>query len=279
MMGKLFKATLSRATLRMVDASRKRRLMFFLLLTVWGAALAGVGAEAPHSGDAEIFLAGVRAYESGDYQQAVDVFSDLVARGYASGSLLFNLGNSYFKAGDLGRAILWYQRALKLTPGNPDLLYNLDFAKALTRDAGEGADVSLSNILFFWKNRMSPQALRILALIVSLLFWVLLTLRKFLRGSLIRTGILLTGFAAVLFAGTAVYTYYEDAYSEDAIVLAHEVTVRSGTDQGATELFRVHAGTRVQVERQEGEHALISLGKDRVGWVSEDSVALVRWRG
>ncbi len=245
------------------------------LFLLWGADHVQA-AETIQREDTDTFLAGVRAYESGDYAAAVEAFSNLVSRGYESGLLYFNLGNGYLKSGDLGRAILWYERALKRIPGNADLLYNLDYARALTRDEVENPEVPLGRILFFWKYRMSDRSVRWTALFFWCAFWTFLGLKRFSRGNPVRVAIVLTGFVAVLLVATAFYNYYEEAYAADAIILADEVAVRSGTDAASTELFRLHAGTRVEARRLEGSYALVFFTKDRVGWVPAQDIALVR---
>lgn len=86
----------------------------------------------------------------------------------------------------------------------------------------------------------------------------------------------LTGFLGILFVATAFYDYYDVVYAKDAVILSDEVAVRSGPDATATELFRLHAGTRVEARRVEGGYALVFFTKDRVGWVPAQGIALVR---
>jgi len=245
------------------------------LLFAWGPGHAS-GSDTIKRPDTDTFLAGVRAYEAGDYAGAVEAFSDLVARGYGSGPLYFNLGNSHLKEGHLGHAILWYERSLKLMPGNADLLYNLDYARALTRDEVDEPEVPLGRIIFFWKYRMSRPSVQVVSLLFWLAFWALLGVKRIHRGSLLRAGAVLTGFLGVLFVSTAFYNYYEERYSRDAVIVGEEVGVRAGTDEGATELFRLHAGTFVEARRSEAGHTLVSFTKDRVGWVPEHDVELIR---
>ena len=73
------------------------------------------------------------AYINKDYAQAIEIYESLLQDG-ESGEIYYNLGNAYFKQDELGRAILNYERALLLQPGNADVSANLDIARAKTID-------------------------------------------------------------------------------------------------------------------------------------------------
>ena len=74
-----------------------------------------------------------QAYSRGDYQQAINLYLEVAAEEGVSGSLLYNLANSYAAAGQVGRAVLNYERALRLAPGNSDIQANLEQVR---KDAG-----------------------------------------------------------------------------------------------------------------------------------------------
>mgnify|MGYP003290711600 CR=1 FL=1 len=92
--------------------------------------------------------AGIEAYNAKEYAEAVEAFETVVASDYASAEVYYNLANAYFKlgqqsassrpfaGGELGRAVLNYERALKLDPTLDDARYNLDIAKDYTNDTG-----------------------------------------------------------------------------------------------------------------------------------------------
>ena len=73
------------------------------------------------------------AYINEEYDKAIVIYESLLQEG-ESGEIYYNLGNAYFKQDELGRAILNYERALLLQPGNADVNANLDIARAKTVD-------------------------------------------------------------------------------------------------------------------------------------------------
>ena len=104
--------------------------------TIWGmivcvCAAAGAAAAPPASPQTTFFHANA-LYKDGQYAAAAREYEELLQGGLESGNLYFNLGNAYFKAGEQGRAILNYERARRLIPGDPDLEANLAYAQSAT---------------------------------------------------------------------------------------------------------------------------------------------------
>lgn len=229
---------------------------------------------------ASLLLEGVKAYEEGDYKRAINEFSALVSTGLRNGKLFYNLGNSYLKAGDIGRAILWYERAALLIPGDADLKFNLDYARGLTKDQQEGGELNVKRILFFWKYLLTDKTVQICAVSLNAILWGLLLLQMFIittgRRSGVRRVSVVVGGLALIFVLTAFYNYYESSVGNEAIILPDEVIVRSGLAEGSTELFRLHAGSLVLLDRRQGEYARITFSKDMIGWIPIESVGVIR---
>ncbi len=87
------------------------------------------------SGEARSLMEqGNKFYEDKQYEQAVDEYQKVIGLGYEGTSLFYNLGNSYYREGKIGFAILYYEKALKLSPGDDDVIHNLAIANAKTVD-------------------------------------------------------------------------------------------------------------------------------------------------
>jgi tetratricopeptide (TPR) repeat protein len=223
------------------------------------------------------FLDGIAAYKSGRYQEAVTAFKALADQGLTNPKLFYNLGNAYLKNKDLGRAILWYQRAARLKGNDPDLKFNLAYAESLTKDADNARGPSLKKILFFWKYRLSNQTVLTLALILNGLWWCLLLIRMLIKTQRRPLGIavLVAALPAVIFVFTAIYNYYEISHSSKAVILPKKVSVRSGFSDHATELFVLHAGTTVNIQKKQGDFLRISYSKDKIGWIKRSVAGVI----
>ena len=115
-----------------MSAKRRRWAFLTLLATVWLTLPAP-----PLAAQDEILAAANQAYQEGAYQDAIEAYSAVQSGGYNSPGLEYNLGNAWFKSGNLARAILHWERALALAPGDDDTIANLELARSITVDAVE----------------------------------------------------------------------------------------------------------------------------------------------
>jgi tetratricopeptide (TPR) repeat protein len=234
-----------------------------------------IAAGAMASEDARIFMDGTAAYGKGDWQGAIKAFEQLADKGIQNGRLFYNLGNAYLKNDDLGRALLWYERALKFIPDDPDLKFNYDYALTLTKDERGEQTSPLLRILFFWKYQLSADTIRWVALVLNAVLWVSLSVLAIRKKHLLRPSIILAAAATLIFSATAIFNYIESAHIHHAIILPAEVPVRSGFTDSATQLFVLHAGTKVRVERESGDYLLIRYTEDKIGWVRKADAGVI----
>jgi len=227
------------------------------------------------SENARIFMDGTAAYAKGDFPAAVEAFASLADKGVENGRLFYNLGNAYLKNDDLGHALLWYERALKIIPDDPDLRFNYDYALTLTKDEQREPASPLLRILFFWKYRLSPDTIRWTALGLNAVLWLSLVVRVICKKHLLRPSILLIAAATLIFSATAVFNFFEAGRIRHAVILPAQVSVRSGFTDSATQLFVLHAGTRVRVERQSDDYLLIQYTEDKIGWVKRSDAGII----
>lgn len=237
--------------------------------------LLSLAAGAPASEKARTFMAGIDAYRQGDWPAAIEDFERLAEGGIDSGPLFYNLGNAYLKNGGLGHALLWYERALKRIPDDPDLRFNYDYALTLTKDEQGQQTSPLLRILFFWKYKLSPETIRWIALALNAVLWISLAVLGIRKKYLLRPGIVLIAAAALLFSATAVFNYFEATRIRHAIILPAQASVRSGFTDSATQLFVLHAGTKVRVERQSDDYLLIRYTADKIGWVKRSEAGMI----
>jgi tetratricopeptide (TPR) repeat protein len=122
-------------------------LMAILVLGVEMVFPAGVSQShqvlaAPQQNGIDTMAMAHQLYESGQYAKAAEAYQQLVDQGYSDAALFYNLGNAYFKQGDIGRAILNYRRAERLHPRDPDTRANLELARSLAVDQIEDGNQS-----------------------------------------------------------------------------------------------------------------------------------------
>ncbi len=245
----------------------------FRRLPVWGFILLLFILPAHAEEPVQAFQEGVRHYRAGEYDAAAAAFKSVVEAGIRNGNLFYNLGNAYFKSGDLGHAILWYERALKLMPDNPDLRFNYTYALSATRDERTLPRYApLTRILFFWNYLLSDRVIQWLAVGCNLIFWGLLLYRILRRKRLFIPLTCVVLALTVLFTLTAFYNYYRDTFLREGIILPEQVSVRSGLSDETTELFVLHAGSKVRIEREREGHYRIFFSEGKIGWIGKEVV-------
>jgi tetratricopeptide (TPR) repeat protein len=245
-------------------------LVFVLFLSIAaavGSAMAG--------DNARDFVAAMAAYKAENYPAAIEKMETIARNGIENGRLYYNLGNAHLKNNDLGRAILWYERAAKWIPNDPNLRFNYDYARSLTLDASEDEETPLVRIFFFWKYRISQNSIIILSLIFNTLFWCLATAGRLTRRRGFRIASRIVLVPSVVFILTAASNYYGAAHRSCGIVLPEKVSVRSGLEKTSTELFVLHAGAKVNIVREMNGHHQIRYTKEKIGWLPARAIGRI----
>ncbi|MFZ5569889.1 MAG: tetratricopeptide repeat protein [Thermodesulfobacteriota bacterium] len=236
--------------------------MFFL----WGISVARA------SENAALFLEGIKQYQQKEYHEAANRFQQIAASGIVNGALYYNLGNAYLKSGDIGRAVLWYERARKILPRDPDLKFNLNYARSLVKDEAGFSGSPLYRVLFFWNHLLGQTEILWSAVICNLILWVILVLRKITAHRVWTYVSLPLSLITFIFVSTALYNYYETVFEKQAVVLPAEVAVRSGLSEEDTQLFQLHAGSRVKIDTAKGDCYRIYFSEGKIGWIRKKEV-------
>jgi hypothetical protein len=224
---------------------------------------------------------GNRRYEAGYYLEAIDIYEAILAAGIKDSSLFFNLGNAYFKSGDLGRAILNYRRAFYMAPRDREITTNLTIARVQTLDRLDGGDTSgLENMVQFVEEWLTIREAAVLALLLWLMVSSLLTVailtRRLRKYAL--WGAAVIGFFLIVGLFSMAGRVYTRSTSPPAVILAQSVDVTSGpgnAEQYVVE-FTLHAGAEVSVvDTRPGWRRIALAGNNFQGWVPVDTVETV----
>lgn len=224
-----------------------------------------------------VFNEGVEQYGSGNYKGAIKSWEKLVSSGFVSPDLYYNLGNAFFKEGEIPGAILYYEKALLIKPFNEDIRYNLEIARSYTVDSFE----IITEIFFIRWYKM-------ISLLITSNFWALISLILFVCTLGLLLIYLFSGklntkkfsFIVALFllisSLIAISFSYQNRVitieKRDAIIFTPVVTGKSSPDESGNDLFVIHEGTRVKIEDELGEWYEIRLSDGNVGWIrSEDA--------
>jgi len=234
-----------------------------------------VGAMAQTS--AEHWEAGNRAYIEGNYDKAIEEYTAILNGGEYSMKLYYNLANAYFKAGAMGKAILYYNKALRIAPSQEDIRHNLALAEAQTKDRiAVIPEFFLNRWLRTMRNSMSCTAWSVLSLLmlgVMLAFGLLFLLASRIRWR--KMGFYGALSAFMLFVATTSFAISSrnDMLSHDeAIVMGTAISVKSSPDRSATDLFVLHEGTKVKVLTEVDEWVEVVIADGKKGWTERKNI-------
>ena len=243
--------------------SRFKRFVMILLLVIY-CMHCGVKARNNQSAQEDFFEAN-RAYKNDQFQEAIDGYLKLIENGFKNGHIYYNLGNAYFRIGDLGRAILFLERAHLLIPRDDDLLFNLAHARnQAVDDIGDVRTFLLND--FLGLDSLNLYEAFFAFTILNVLFFFVLGTRLYKKTEWsYYLSIFLVIFIGIGVCALALKWY---GYTTDnrAVVLADEVEVRAGPDPNDTVLFKIHEGAVVRHERSEAGWVLLHLSKNKRGW-------------
>lgn len=219
-----------------------------------------------------------KAYQEADYKRAETLYRAILEQGLHSAKLYYNLANTLFKQEKLGEAILYYNKALRLSPADEDVRHNLEYAENSTKDSIEHIP---EFFLFAWiravRNLMSCDGWTIFSLVIlviglaAALFYLLAH-----RISTRKAGFYVMILAALLFLVATLFANYERkaiVNHNEAIVMSSAVSVKSSPDRAATELFVLHEGTKLSIgERMDG-WVEVRIADGRKGWIESSRIA------
>ncbi len=242
--------------------------LFFLLL------------HAPIGLSAQNKVAADEAYAIEQYDSAIVIYQHLLEQG-ESASIYYNLGNCYYKKGEIARAVLNYERAARLAPRDADVRFNLELARSKTVDK----IIPESEMFFVTWYRALVSSMRadewghiavgaFCLMLISVgiyLFSTRLQLKKI--GFFVAILMLLTTVVTNIFA----YQQRQLAlHRTHAVVMQSPVVVRSTPNDSGTELFVLHEGTHVTiVDDSMKEWCEIRLADGKQGWMPRDRMETI----
>jgi len=212
-------------------------------------------------------------YIDGDYDKAAAEYEKILRAGYHSAELYYNLGNTYFREGQLGRAIANYLRARRLAPRDDDIRANLQFARQYTIDKIE---ITGETILLEYVNRFfdsfSLNEIAATAGFLYLLTAALILVRFIYRWYRVPTPIFITVLVLFIIAGIfAAAKVDRDVLTRKGVVLANQAEVKSGPGENFKSKFTAHAGLTFDIEREEAGYYWVNFENRLKGWLRKQA--------
>lgn len=235
------------------------------------------------NGREQRFKDGISAYANDNYSRAAGIFHELEAEGSVSWELYYNLGNSYYRQGELGEAILYWEKAKRLSPGQEDIEYNLSIARQQLIDK-----IVLPEMTPFFRryeNLQEQLSLSHVLRTIGALFLILVLISGSCRIHALLSGrshktlwVTSAGIIVVLILLLSYITVdtVRERKEKHAIIINKKANVLSAPDDNDALLFILHEGSKVRINKKiEDEWANISYFDDKSGWIKMKHLGMI----
>lgn len=252
--------------------ARKIILLIGLLICTTGAW--AVDAE-------ETFRQANTAYEQKDFNKAISLYEQLLGEGYRSSALLYNLGMACLEQQQLGKAVLYLERALLIKPGDKDIKHNLRIIR--TQYLKDQLDIIPESFLLrWWKNAFQAASSQVWTILSLLFIWLAmagLSIWRIGKSRKIRKWGFFVGISLFLISvlfGNLAYSRYSFEYNNGrGVVMVLETPFHVAPDPESEEIMNLHAGTICKVVDELNSWYKIRLTDGQQGWMPKQSIRLL----
>jgi tetratricopeptide (TPR) repeat protein len=227
-----------------------------------------------------LFQEGNRLYQQGEYEKALEKYNEIIKMNYESAELFYNIGNCYYKIGKNAKAILYYEKALKLKPNDEDANFNLQIANMRIIDKVQSIP-ELFYIAYFKKlcSYFTVWQLGIIELVLYLILVLAAIIFLLSKSGRVKRIVkiigVVGGFLVIIFSSIFIYKIYLLEHDIKGVVMEVEVMVRSAPDESAIELFTVHEGLKVEVVNKSEGWYEVKLPDGKEGWLKASSIEII----
>jgi len=219
-------------------------------------------------------------YQKNQFEDAIVFYNKVIDLQFESANLYYNLGNAYFKNGENARALLWFERALRLEPNNEDITHNIAFVQQKLIDKIE---VLPELFIVKWWNACSKlftgNQWATLSIIACALFAFCFLLILLIRISWIRSLSIFIAIIALFFTIFSVIFAKKETsryiQSPEGIIMQHVINVKSTPNEKGSDLFVIHSGLKVEITDQLNEWVEIRLPNGEKGWILMEQIEVI----
>lgn len=213
------------------------------------------------------------------YRKAALRFERIAQEGsIRNGKLCYNTGNAYFRMGDIGRAILHYRRAQRLTPNDLNLQQNLRYARSKRMDQiEEPQQTKVWKTLLFWHYDFSTKTRLIVFTFCFTVFCFVASLRLFIKKFGISVLMAISICISVIFLCSLTVEALSESRNISGVVLADQVIARKGDSETYQPSFEtpLHAGTEFEFIEKRENWFHIQLQDGQACWVPNHAVDII----
>lgn len=221
-----------------------------------------------------------RAYMNETYHEAIELYESILKMEMESSVLYYNLGNAYYQTGQIGRAILNYERARRLSPNDEAIIHNLRIARSMLTEHFE----PMPQLFFLdWRDKfvqllsVDGWAFTMIFLAFSLLLCAILFL--VLKNRLYKKVFFFAGILSIILLMMSYYAVNRQHnihyVKQEAIIMNPRVTAKSAPGDRGLDLFVTFEGTKVEITADVMDWYEVRLPNGQLGWVNKSALEII----
>ncbi|HTN68381.1 MAG TPA: tetratricopeptide repeat protein [Dysgonamonadaceae bacterium] len=224
------------------------------------------------------------AYRDNNFAESIKLYESQITENkltnQESPQLYYNLGNAYFRDNQIAKAIVNYERALLLDPGDSDIRHNLRFAKTKIEDKIDSTDTFfITQWIRSIQNLYNANSWATIGVVLFILFIVatgiyMISMRLIVRKTSFYSGIVLLSLVIIV----NIFAFKQKnkiVNRSTGIVMSASVSIYTSPDAHSQELFRLHEGAKVFIKRKERNWLEIEIANGSVGWLQQKSIETI----
>ena len=219
---------------------------------------------------------GMEAYKNNQFELSVQEFTTILEKGWSSPELYYNLGNAYYRLGNISGSVWSYESCLMMKPNHHDAKYNLKLANLRVKDRVDFPDPPFY-LKFYMsiKEQYSPDTWIFISSCLFFLFVSFSTIKKFVWIDLLQylSSITLMIFFFSLFV--TLHSIFNKNSNLEGIVYQNRIGAFSEPDEFSIRLFEVNEGLKVKIGEVKKTWLEIELLDGKVGWIEKKDVRLI----
>ena len=216
-----------------------------------------------------------KLYQEQNYEQALSNYQSILHTGLESSELYYNLGNTYYRMGRLGYAILNYEKAIKLSPSDEDIKYNLKIANAHSVDKIE--ELPQVFLIEWWNSLVmlfSVGGWSWITILVYISFITVIGVYYYFRNGSFQKAAFIAGTInlSILVIVTILFInrITKETGNEYGVLLENTANVKVSPDDKSNDAFIIHEGIKFVIEDKVNDWSKIKLNDGKIGWLNNN---------
>ncbi len=249
----------------------KKLILVFILFPIWLFSFDGN----------KLFNKANGYFNAGQFNQAKEIYTELLDSGYKNATIYYNLGNTYYRLENIPNAVINYERAKLLDPLNEDINFNLKLANLKIID--KFSTLPKLFIIEWYENLLSFANADTWAVVYIISVWltiILLFLTFWFSFPFnVKKHLFMSSVTAFVFAAICLFftikIYYKENAKREAIIFAPSVYIKSSPDNNATDLFILHEGTKIILMDHLNDWYEVKIQNGNVGWIQKNTFEVI----